>query len=435
MLVALMVGQAVASPVKTLPKPVPVRPGGPRNIILTSQNTLNGTFEGSGTSNGALASAGTSALPVEIVNNLPGTGNGDVNAYISGLDSSGAVVFVQQDGSFYYPSSTSSAVPVPIDASIGIPVGGQGSTTTITIPDYISSGRVYLAVGNLQFFVVATGDGQVGLVQPSALNPDDPSAGINWGFIELTNDSGGLWTNISYVDFIGLILGQSVTATDGSVQSALGLTSDAVNTICSSLVSQTASDGYPWASLCQVDSAGNYLRVLSPNDYISTDSSAFSDYWASYVSEVYSTYSSNPLTIFGASDIPCTTGGSDVFTCEGSDVTFAEPSAADIFGCNSGPFAVVGNNVDAIVVPRLCAAFNRGTLLLSGGNVQPSLGANSYYTTSPNNYYSKFVHEHEVDGKGYAFSYDDVNPDGENASGLIQTPNPATLQITVGGPS
>jgi hypothetical protein len=85
----------------------------------------------------------------------------------------------------------------------------------------------------------------------------------------------------------------------------------------------------------------------------------------------------------------------------------------------------------------LCAAFNRGTLLLAGGDVQPSLGADSHYTTAPSNYYSAIVHKYELDGKGYAFAYDDVNPSGddENASGTVSSANPSILSVTVGGAS
>jgi hypothetical protein len=46
------------------------------------------------------------------------------------------------------------------------------------------------------------------------------------------------------------------------------------------------------------------------------------------------------------------------------------------------------------------------------------------------------VHQYEADGKGYAFAYDDVTPDGVlNASGLLSDPNPTVLTITVGGPT
>lgn len=50
------------------------------------------------------------------------------------------------------------------------------------------------------------------------------------------------------------------------------------------------------------------------------------------------------------------------------------------------------------------------------------------------NYYSKFVHEIEHEGRGYAFAYDDVTLKGEwDQSGLVASPQPRLLRIIVGG--
>jgi hypothetical protein len=445
-LAATMVGQTLASPIASKHGPIRVHPGGPGDIVVTKEDTLNGTFiGGTAKADGLLQSAsaaGTAQLPLAVVNNFAGSTDGQINCYVTGQDSSGNVVLLASDGTWYYPPGTTSGVPVAIDADLAQPLGAEGSTTTITLPDYIVSGRVYIADGTLQFFVVTNGAGGAALVQPSPVNPSDPNAAVNWGFVELTNTAdGGLYANISYVDFVGIILGMSLLGTDGSTQTALGLGADAVAQICAALVSQTASDGYPWSSLCMTDSSGNYLRALAPYDYIADNNGdAFSDYFTDYINSVWSTFSSSPLTIdtqADAGEVTCTTGGSDTLTCGSDNRGYAQPSAGDIFGCNTGPFAIQSgdNTVHYAVVPRLCAAFNRGTLLLSGGDVQPSLPATDYYTTAPSNYYSKFVHDNEVDGKGYAFSYDDVNPAGENESGTVSSTIAQTLTITVGGPS
>ena len=133
--------------------------------------------------------------------------------------------------------------------------------------------------------------------------------------------------------------------------------------------------------------------------------------------------------------VNCTVQGGNNLFCEGDNRSYAKPSAADIFGCNSGPFAIMetDNAVHKAVVPRLCAAFNRGTFLDNGGNVQPKLPATSYYQADPNNQYSRIIHKYEPDGQGYAFSYDDVNPDGENQAGLVAGPDPRLLHIVLGG--
>lgn len=134
-------------------------------------------------------------------------------------------------------------------------------------------------------------------------------------------------------------------------------------------------------------------------------------------------------------NVTCTTSG-DNLHCTGDNRSYSKPTEEDIFSCSSGPFSIQANDNDIhkAVAPRLCAAFERSTLLLNGGNYQPGLTSASYYTVAPINYYSKFVHDNELDG-GYAFAYDDVNPTGEDQSSIITSKNPALLKLTVGGPT
>jgi Beta-1,3-glucanase len=434
---AALIGSSVATPVKI------VHPGGPDDIIIDNQDTVNGTEPTSNSSspapptNGPNSGQGTQQLPFSFVNNFSG---GQINAYVTGLDPNNEVVLLQPDGTFFKPTvAAGQTTPQPITQNVAIPLGGQGSTTNIKLPDYISAARVWFAAGDLQFFVVADPSGNPSLVEPSATNPSDPSANVNWGFVELTNTAnGGIYANISYVDFVGMVLGMTLTGGDGSTQTAPGLQSDAVANICKDIAA--VNDGAPWDQLCYADSSGTPLRVIAPSDFVAANSNSFNGYWDNYVNQVWSQYSSNPLTIntqAGAGNVSCTVSG-DTLNCEGDNRGYGKPTAGDIFGCNSGPFTVLegDNDVHAAVVPRLCAAFDRTTLLLQGGNVQPSLPASSYYSTSPTNWYSQIVHKYEVNGQGYAFPYDDVNPDGvPNASGVVSDANPQLLTVTVGGPS
>lgn len=414
--------------------PLVVNPGTAKNLIITAQNTLNGTTPNGRTNGPQINSAATTTLPLALYNNL-GAG---VNAYVTGLDASNRVVLLLPNGTFFYPNANGATTPQKVTQDVAIPLGAKGSTTLITIPAYISSARVWFASGSLQFFVVYAA-GATQLVEPSAVNPSDPSAGVNWGFVELTFNSAGVFANISYVDFVGLPLGMSLTSSDGSVQSAKGLAANAVASVCSDLKTQAAKDGYPWDQLCQVSSSGTALRALAPIDYISITPDAFHYYWTAWIKQVWAQYTKTPLTIdtqAAAGKVSCQVSGG-LMSCTGDSRTYARPLAADIFGCNSGPFAIQAsdNDVHRAVVPRLCAAINRATLLLSGGNVQPSLPSSKYYTTSPTNHYSRIVHAYEAGGTGYAFSYDDVNPDGENQSGAVSSSTTTVLSITVGGPS
>jgi hypothetical protein len=240
------------------------------------------------------------------------------------------------------------------------------------------------------------------------------------------------------VDFAGLPIGIQLTTDDGSSpQTAHGLRQNAVQGICKDLKAQAAKDGQPWDQLCVMDADENAaLRVLAPSDYASINHTAFKGYYPGYVDRVWQHYSSNTLSIdtqASAGVVNCSVSG-DKLICGGDNRAYSKPTTADIFGCNTGPFAIQPNDnlIHLAVVPRLCAAFNRGALLT--GDFQPS-EQDEYYTSTPTNWYSAIVHKYEVDGKGYAFAYDDVIPDGGiDTAGSVSSQKPVLLTVTVGGP-
>ena len=433
-LMAVFVANTTAIPV------VKVHPGDASDIIITKENTINATNPAPPNENARVLTASNGHLQVSMVNNFPG---GAINAYVTGLDASNRLVMLQQDGTFYYPSANgNTGIPQPITANCAIPLGAKGSTTTITIPGYISSARIWFAEGYLKFYTVySAASGGPSLVQPSSVNPSDPSAGVNWGFVELTNiENGGLYANISYVYFVGLVLGMKLQTTDGGIQVAEGLQVGSVSSICSALKAQSLQDGQPWGDLCQVNSQGVALRIIAPSDYVASNPAAFSDYWTEHIEEVWKRFTRRSLIVntqTSLGQVSCKVSNSQL-NCAGDNRSYSKPTALDIFGCNSGPFGILAddNEVHRAVVPRLCAAFHRGTLLIRGGHIQPGVSAASYYTAMPSNWYSKFVHQYETDGKGYAFPYDDVNPDiGIDQAGVVAAPNPKLLTVTVGGPS
>jgi hypothetical protein len=84
------------------------------------------------------------------------------------------------------------------------------------------------------------------------------------------------------------------------------------------------------------------------------------------------------------------------------------------------------------ILPRLAAAFNRSTLLTDSD--QPD-GENpaDYYTNAITDHYARIVHATTIDGRGYAFPYDDVAPGGgADQSGAVSDPVPALLTVTLG---
>lgn len=359
-------------------------------------------------------SNGPVKLDLAFVNNLPGTPQ--VYAYVTGRDTQGALVMLQSNNQWNHILPHGSPIPVKIAGDVKIPLRVDGIMTFASLPDYISSSRVYFAQGELSFATV--GD-DASLVEPSVFNTQDPNANVSYGFVELNYAGGVDVFDISYVDWVGLPLGITVTGRNGANQSIPGLPSHAVQTICQDLKTQAATDHMPWDQLCRKGPDDYFLRVWSAAQYITLNpNTAFKHYFTQQVNEIWTRFTTQSLTVNTQSantalvpaNVTCQVAtASHMLTCDGDNRPYAKPTAGDILGCSTGTFAIQAgdNDIHKAVVPRLCAAFNRGTLLLPGGDIQPSRDA-FYPAGVPSNQYSRIVHKWELQGQGYTFPYDDV---------------------------
>jgi len=427
-----LVAQAVAGPTVA-------HPGGIKDVIITEDNTVNQTAPLKNNSlvnhdNFKINAAQDGSFVISVVNNF-GTG---MNMYLSGHDASGAPCFLGPNGYIYPQAGASGQPPIEINnAGIAFGMGNKGDVKQVTLSQPLISARIWFSQGELKFFTVRDGNGVSAIVEPAAENPNDPSSGVLWGFAEFNFDGVSIYANISFVDFVGLSLGMGLTLASGEVQEVPGLMPGAVNDVCKGVQQQTQNDGQSWEKLCIVGSDGQARRVLSPNKYVAANPTEFQNYWNDYINQVWSKYAGQDLIINtqgGAGEVACRVNG-DQLQCANDNRAYPKPTARDIFGCDSGPFGKASgdNDVHLAVIPRLCAAFTRSTLLLDGGDKQPSLPESSYYTTDPTSHYCRIVHNYEVDNKGYAFAYDDVNPAGGNAAGVVAGANPSILKVTVGG--
>jgi len=185
-----------------------------------------------------------------------------------------------------------------------------------------------------------------------------------------------------------------------------------------------------------VNRNGRVLRILSPNTGIQLNPSWFQNYWTEYVNQAYSRFRTQRLTINTQSSSGNVSGQVDAHgnLNFGSGGSYPPPSAKDIFGCSTGPFATAGANEEKLaIIPRLAAAFNRSTMLIT--NSQPD-GAvpRDYYKNAVTNHFARIVHEANLDGHGYAFPYDDVTPTGGvPQEGAVFSSSPAFLTVSVGG--
>lgn len=360
------------------------------------------------------------------------TSSSTVYAYITGqaIDNNNALFLLQSDGrTYYYPTSPSSAGSA-LTQDCAIPLGAPGTTTTVTVP-HLAGSRIWFSIDGTLTFLLNPGPA---LVEPSVTNPTDPNRNLSWDFCEFTFNAAELFVNISYVDFVCLPISLLLTNTSHATQYVSGMASGGLDTVCQGLTAQTASDGAGWSSLIVPNPSGGNLRALSPNNGITLNSSLFRGYYQNYVNQVWARYASAPLSIDTQAiwgTVPGQVNSSSLFDF-GNGLTFTQPTAADIFSCSTGPFAV-GSNIElGALIARLSAAFNRSTLLID--SVEPTASPGQYYQNAITNHYARIVHAANLDGMGYAFPYDDVTPtNGVNQSGAVQDPSPLLLTVAVGG--
>ncbi|KAG8530665.1 uncharacterized protein KY384_004020 [Bacidia gigantensis] len=379
-----------------------------------------------------------------------------VYAFITGYDAShnNDLCLLTSDGvtAYYPPPSASYNHTIIASPDLAIPLGGVGVAKTVTIPKLFSA-RIYFSIGNkLTFYLNKKSDTDNGaaLVEPSVTNPTaDPSTpgnyNIPWGFCELTYNDTELFCNISYVDFIGLPIALDLTTVSGPSQHVKGIKSNGLDTIASALKSQATSEHQPWNELVIPDSSGKTLRILSANEArdLKPTLNLFSGYFEPYVQSVFQRFTpSYPLCIdtqnatYGlVSGTVDPVSGNMIFnvpSLPGGTWSFAPPTTANIFNCSNGPFDP-HNDEKGNLSARLAAAFNRTTMLDS--NSQPDgPGQEGYYAKNPTNHYSRVLHEANLDGLGYAFPYDDVQPtNGRFLAGKVEAADPLEFVVTVGG--
>ncbi|KAK8036729.1 hypothetical protein PG994_015226 [Apiospora phragmitis] len=229
-----------------------------KRAIVTNSPGIN-----AGISNNCMA---LKPLKVEVINNIKGS---QLFVYITGVDQVGATKFLTRSVTWFYPVVAEDASFSLIDqALISIPIAEQPNVFAVTIQDCVVSGRIWISLGQLPFHVAASDGGSPYLVPPSVLDSTNTSNTVDWGFVELTHtDRDGLYANLSFVDFVGLILSLTLTLEQGDAQKVIGLASDGVYSVCEQLRQQSRLDGLPWDQLCVTAPSGRPLRVLSPNLY------------------------------------------------------------------------------------------------------------------------------------------------------------------------
>jgi len=130
-----------------------------------------------------------------------------------------------------------------------------------------------------------------------------------------------------------------------------------------------------------------------------------------------------------------TAGAGDGVLTFPNNITYAAPSTADVFSCSSGPFAPNSNIEQGAITARLAAACNRSTLLENATTPFSGEDPGAYYKNGVTNHYARIVHQNNLDGRGYAFPFDDVAPDGgpDQSGAVMGSPAAGGFTVAVGG--
>ncbi|KAK4138410.1 glycoside hydrolase family 64 protein [Trichocladium antarcticum] len=406
-------------------------------------------------------------LTVQLVNQ---TTSPNIFAFITGLaiHHHMARVFILPDSTPHYPASPPPGkILQPLTTPCAIPLGAPGNTVTLTIPP-IAGGRIWFSAATPLTFLRNPGGpgGGAALVEPSVLNPTDPNAAVDFAFCEFTRDAHQLFANVSYVDFVPRLPVALTLLTEGgaAVQHVSGLAGDGLRRVCEGLRAQGARDGWPWGRLVVEGPPGGEggpgpLRALSPTHGAAVGA-RFEGFFEPLVEAAWRRYAERPgetprrglrMPMVSRGPDAAAGGGHGVLrintqaapgvlegrVAAGSDElviggeAFARPTTADILGCNSGPFTTGPSPKRNAIIPRLAAAFQRGCI--ADVDEHPS-APETFYRSEPSNHYSQIVHECSLDGKGYAFAYDDVQPDGgADQSGKVNAGDPKVFIVAVGG--
>jgi hypothetical protein len=155
-------------------------------------------------------------------------------------------------------------------------------------------------------------------------------------------------------------------------------------------------------------------------------------YLDSAIASAWNAYQNKNLTVVPFSDQPDqkftgrTSGEVLSFTDGAGKVvaSFTRPSTANVWGCD-GALGAPNDQVVGPIARTLCAALQRGTL--GTLDTQPGGTAADFYRSDPVNLYAKVIHENMVDGKAYAFAFDDVL----NQESLVHDGDPRLASITM----
>jgi hypothetical protein len=224
-------------------------------------------------------------------------------------------------------------------------------------------------------------------------------------FLEYNLSPNGIYINTTQVD--GLVMPLTIEVVDAAGKSVKAGISESQAALLQAFKRETPEEF--WSCL-------KGKAIVAPGSADFRPGGANADYFKAYIDEVWAKYATETKTPTGwtgkvVDEVLTFTSpdGRNTFKCD------RKPTTLEIFAC----VGVLGNN------PKFSGCINRHVL----GDPAAWANPDGFYATSPCNYYSKFMHNHTINGKAYGFPYDDAE---QQDTLLIATkPRPVNLIIAI----
>jgi len=375
---------------------------------------------------GAAPQPGDGRFPINFVNNTRGLWRDD-QIYIWGLslNEQGIWCYMKADGSLSPMRKADESAPNHLTkngrnyANYAFTLA-QAKAANFRSWTSVRGGRLYISVGSPVFIPVD--DNAWG--GPDLLNPNDPNIDVPYDWYEYTyvHNQVPFGGNTGMVDQFGVPLTHRV------VNAALGIDVTKGTTGTRDQILAQYNSFVPAA----FKGLASQYRVKAPYKDSFRPGLANANYLQPYIDQVWNQYTNSDFVFTRPGDTfrGRVVAGRLQFTWNGAGPFFIDkPTTFDVFGC-TGNFAK-GSDQEKALQAEFCGAFNRGVAHNTANWHNPA----SYYQNGVmQNEYAHFWHVNGINGKAYAFAYDDTN----DQSSVIIIPNlpskpyPDSVTITVG---
>jgi hypothetical protein len=255
---------------------------------------------------------------------------------------------------------------------------------------------------------------------PDVENAYDANNGTYYDFIEFALVNNQIWCNTTQVEQFCLPLVMELFQTSGSSYASsgkVGITDSRANLF------NAWSAGVP----AEFKALANTTRIVAPLHGGFRATQTYGAYFTNYISSVWSQYTGSDLTIplpQGTFTGRVQADGRLRFTRPGDAASYyvGRPTSEEVFA-GSGTMRT-GNDTEQQLGAQVCAAFHRHVL----ENSAYINNSAQYYHAAPADYYSKFWHDHSINGKAYGFCYDDRNAQDT----ILSCASPRGLVLSIG---